>query len=123
MENISLQDEEFLKWLQTTEYNGSIGLTVKFYVKKEQIPEFHMVNNQNAQCSKIRKKVQFQKYKNTFFAISKMAKNQFFAPEKSLKLPKIQFSDYFFLVQKLIFCNLCVFVLFKLHLFSNFRAL
>ena len=29
------------------------------------------------QCSKIRKKVQFQKYKNRFFAISKMAKNQF----------------------------------------------
>ena len=27
-----------------------------------------------AQCSKIGKKVQFQKYKNTFFAISKMAK-------------------------------------------------
>ena len=26
-----------------------------------------------SQCSKIRKKVQFQKYKNTFFAISKMA--------------------------------------------------
>ena len=47
MENISLQDEEFLKWLQTTEYNGGIGLTVKFYVKKEQIPEFHMVNHQN----------------------------------------------------------------------------
>ena len=44
MENISLQDEEFLKWLQTTEYNGSIGLTVKFYVKSEQLQEFHMVN-------------------------------------------------------------------------------
>ena len=44
MENISLQDEEFLKWLQTTEYNGSIGLTVKFYVKSEQLPEFHIVN-------------------------------------------------------------------------------
>ena len=44
MENISLQDEEFLKWLQTTQYNGSIGLTVKFYVKSEQLQEFHMVN-------------------------------------------------------------------------------
>ena len=44
MENISLKDEEFLKWLQTTEYNGSIGLTVKFYVKSEQLQEFHMVN-------------------------------------------------------------------------------
>ena len=35
---------------------------------------------EEAQCSKIRKKVQFQKCKKTFFA-----------PEKSLKLPKILF--------------------------------
>ena len=48
-------------------------------------------NAEGTQCSKIRKKVQFQKYKNTFFTISKMAKNQFFAPQKSLKLPKMQF--------------------------------
>ena len=40
---------------------------------------------------KLGEKMQFQKYKNTFFAISKMAKNQFFAPEKSLKLTKMQF--------------------------------
>ena len=38
--------------------------------------------------------MQFQKYKNTLFAFSKMAKkNPIFAPEKSLKLPKMQFSD------------------------------
>ena len=35
-----------------------------------------------SQCSKIGKKVQFQKYKNTFFAISKMAKNQFLHNKK-----------------------------------------
>ena len=35
-----------------------------------------------AQCSKIGKKVQFQKFKNTFFAISKMAKNQFLHQKK-----------------------------------------
>ena len=29
------------------------------------------------QCSKIGKKVQFQKYKKTLFAFSKMARNQF----------------------------------------------
>ena len=40
----------------------------------------------DAQCSKIRKKL--QKYKNTFFAISKMSKKSIFAPEKS---PKIAF--------------------------------
>ena len=55
-----------------------------------------------SQCSKIRKKVQFQKYKNTFFAISKNGKKISFAQEKNLKLPKMQFSD-FFLLQKLIF--------------------
>ena len=35
-----------------------------------------------AQCSKIRKKVQFHKYKNTLFAFSKMAKNQFLHEKK-----------------------------------------
>ena len=35
-----------------------------------------------AQCSKIRKKVQFQKCKNTLFAFSKMAKNQFLHQKK-----------------------------------------
>ena len=35
-----------------------------------------------SQCSKIRKKVQFQKYKHTFFAISKMAKNKFLHQKK-----------------------------------------
>ena len=34
------------------------------------------------QCSKIRKKVQFQKYKNTLFAFSKIAKYQFLHQKK-----------------------------------------
>ena len=39
-------------------------------------------DSHKAQCSKIGKKVQHQKNKNTFFAISKMAKkNLIFAPE------------------------------------------
>ena len=63
---------------------------------------------------KLEKKVQFQKYKNSFFAISKMAKKSIFAPEKTLKLPKILFFSpeivflvilNFFLVQKLFFAN------------------
>ena len=29
--------------------------------------------------------------KHNFFTIAKMTKNQFFAPQKSLKLPKMQF--------------------------------
>ena len=50
-----------------------------------------IVHSHHAQCSKIGKKMQFQKYKNTLFAISKMAKKQYFAAEKSLKLSKMQF--------------------------------
>ena len=51
--------------------------------------------------SKIRKKVQFQKLKKIHFCYFKKS---IFAQEKSLKLPKMQFTD-FFLVQKLIFCH------------------
>ena len=36
----------------------------------------------HTQCSKIRKKVQLQKYKKTLFAFSKMAKNQFVHQKK-----------------------------------------
>ena len=36
-----------------------------------------LITVHSTQCSKIRKKVQFQKCKKTFFAISEMAKNQF----------------------------------------------
>ena len=39
MENIQL-GPEFLKWLETTEYTGSISLTVKFYVKEDQVAKF-----------------------------------------------------------------------------------
>ena len=39
-------------------------------------------NTEKTHCSKIGKKVQFQKHKNTFFAISKMAKNQFLHQKK-----------------------------------------
>ena len=78
------------------------------------------------QCSEIRKKVQFQKYKNTFFAISKMAKSQFFALEKSLKLPKMQFSDFFFWCKNWFFAIFeiakNVFWTFEIALLSNFRA-
>ena len=63
------------------------------YPMKNRVPDvLPFDNSRYAQCSKIRKKMQFQKYKNTFFfTISKMAKNQIFAPQKSLKLPKMQF--------------------------------
>ena len=47
-----------------------------------------------AQSTKIGGKNAISKVQKTFLAISKMAKNQFFAPEKSLKLPKMQYSDW-----------------------------
>ena len=42
--------------------------------------------NHQAQCSKIGKKLQFQKCKKFFLAFSKMAKNQFLHQKKSFKL-------------------------------------
>ena len=47
----------------------------------------------STQCSKIGKKVQFQKYKKTFLYFHTWQKKSIFAPEKSLKLPKMPFSD------------------------------
>ena len=44
------------------------------------------------------------KVQKHIFCHFKNGKKSIFAPEKSLKLPKMQFSD-FFLVQKLIFCH------------------
>ena len=43
---------------------------------------------------KIRKKVQFEKCKKNIICIFKNGKKSIFAPEKSLKLPKMQFSDW-----------------------------
>ena len=40
---------------------------------------------------KLEKKVQFQKYKDRFFCYFKNGKKSIFAPEKSLKPPKMQF--------------------------------
>ena len=80
-----------------------------------------------AQCSKIGKRVQFQKYKNTLFAISKMAKKINFCTRKMFKTSinaffglfsgaKIDFST-FLKMQIMCFCTL------DIALFSNFRAL
>ena len=77
-------------------------------------------------CSKIGKKVQFQKCKKALFAFSKMAKNQYLHQKKSLKLQKMQFNLFsgakidflpFLKMQKMCFCT------FEIALFSNFRAL
>ena len=69
-----------------------IGVTLDEYKTINPESELFKIAPTTTQCSKIRKKVQFQKCKNALFALSKMAKNQFFfALEKSLKLPKKNF--------------------------------
>ena len=55
-----------------------------------------------SQCSKIGKKCNFKSTKTHFLLFQKWQKKSIFAQEESLKLPKMQFLD-FFLVQKLIF--------------------
>ena len=43
MENIHFEENEFLNWLQSTDYNGAISLTVKFYVKADQVSKFREI--------------------------------------------------------------------------------
>ena len=42
MENIQL-GPEFMKWLETTDYTGPISLTVKFYVKENEVSKFREI--------------------------------------------------------------------------------
>ena len=42
MENIQL-GPEFIKWLETTDYTGPISLTVKFYVKENEVSKFREI--------------------------------------------------------------------------------
>ena len=46
MENIHFEENEFINWLQNTDYKGAISLTVKFYVKEDQVSKFHQVINE-----------------------------------------------------------------------------
>ena len=46
----------------------------------------YTIKQSHVQCSKIRRNVQYQKYKNTLFAFSKMAKTQFLHQKKVRKL-------------------------------------
>ena len=44
MEN--LKEHEFANWLKNTDYSGAVSLTVKFYVKEDQVSKFHQVINE-----------------------------------------------------------------------------
>ena len=43
MENIHFEENEFKNWLTNTDYKGPISLTVKFYVKPDQVEKFREV--------------------------------------------------------------------------------
>ncbi len=112
-------------------FDERIWFAVFFYVKwtKRYASHFSVEGNflHRSHWSKLRKKVQFQKCKKALFAFSKMAKNQFLH-QKKVKIAFLVVLS-FFLVQKNDFFVIfeiekkCVFVLLKLHFFSNFRAL
>ena len=63
----TLAVQEVGAYIQNTMFHTQVGKTSKSF-------DFNLLL---AQCTKIGKKLQFQKYKNTLFAFSKMAKNQF----------------------------------------------
>ena len=50
MYNIPL--EEFFNWLRTTEYDGPVGISAKFYVKSGQVPKFREVMKARVNFSK-----------------------------------------------------------------------
>ena len=75
----------------------------------------------------IRKNVQFQKYKNTLFAFSKMVKNKFLHQKKVQKL-HFWYSFKLFSGTKMCFLpflkmQIMFICTFEIALFSNFRAL
>ena len=86
----------FLRWTALWQRLSGVQILVGWYEKDRQVVLLDYIvdliwylainlcpgKRIAAQCSKIGKKVQFQKYKNTLFAISKMAKNQFLHQKK-----------------------------------------
>ena len=49
MNNIRFEEQEFYNWLQTTKYNGLIGLTAKFYVRDGKVPKFLEIMKNNVE--------------------------------------------------------------------------
>ena len=83
--------------------------------------KYFFPNSETHSALKLEKKCNFKSTKAHFLLFQKWQKKIIFAQEKGLKLPKMQFWD-FFLMQKLIFCHFwnskkCIFVLLKLHFF------
>ena len=51
MNNIRFEEQEFYDWLQTTEYNGPVGITAKFYLKDGAVSRFREVMKNNVDVS------------------------------------------------------------------------
>ena len=85
-------------YMEVHEAGGGINFTVE---KTRAASEAELLNllmdrlerMLKAQCSKIRKKCRFKSTKNIIRHFRNGKKKSIFAPEKSLKFPKMQFSD------------------------------
>ena len=53
--------EQFFNWLRTTDYNGPVGITAKFYVKDGQESKFREAMKKNVDFSKSEKGVRLYK--------------------------------------------------------------
>ena len=52
MNNIRFEEQEFYTWLNTVvDCEGPVGLTAKFYVKKDKVPQFCQVMKNNVDYS------------------------------------------------------------------------
>ena len=52
MNNIRFEEQEFYNWLNTVvDYDGPVGLTAKFYVKKDQVAKFCQMMKNNVEYS------------------------------------------------------------------------
>ena len=61
MNNIRFEEQEFYNWLQTTQDNGPVGLSAKFYVREGQVSRFREVMKNNVDFSNTEEGVRLYK--------------------------------------------------------------
>ena len=61
MNNIRFEEKEFYNWLQTTKYNGLVGLSAKFYVRDGKVPKFLQIMKNNIEFTNTEVGVLFYK--------------------------------------------------------------
>ena len=103
------------QWAKGARPKGLTGEELGMYYREKQIEKRRQQNSETQDDEyapkkiypahstlKLEKKCNFKSTKTHYLHFQKWQKKSIFAPEKSLKLPKMLFSD-FLLVQKLIF--------------------